>query len=282
MKKTIIFGAGQGARMIFHILNKSEYEITAFADNNADFDGFKIYALPVINAKEAVEQNPEVIYISMLNAGAAEEVAIQLRKLGFNGDIETILEHRKQFDIRAATLNLISREITERNIPGSLAELGVYQGKFAAVMNANFPNRNIYLFDTFEGFDSRDVLIEKSQCFSSAKSGKFSDTSIKKVYRQLPYPEKAIFKQGYFPDSAEDLKEQFALVSLDADLYKPMYEGLKFFYPNMTKGGYIIMHDYNNLQFKGAGEAIRQFCKEQNICLVPLCDLHGSAVIIKG
>lgn len=84
-----------------------------------------------------------------------------------------------------------------------------------------------------------------------------------------------------FPETCKGIDDTFALVSLDADLFKPMYEGLKFFYPRMENGGYIILHDYNNKQYKGTKEAVRMYCKEQNINVVPLCDLHGSAVIIK-
>jgi len=65
-----------------------------------------------------------------------------------------------------------------------------------------------------------------------------------------PHPEKIVIRQGYFPETAVGMpEEQYALVSLDADLYQPMYEGLQYFYPRMSPGGYIILHDYNSKQY---------------------------------
>lgn len=36
--------------------------------------------------------------------------------------------------------------------------------------------------------------------------------------------ENVIIKQGYFPDSAKGVKEEFGFVHLDMDLYVPMLE----------------------------------------------------------
>ena len=75
---------------------------------------------------------------------------------------------------------------------------------------------------------------------------------------------------------------RFCLVSLDADLYAPILSGLIFFYPRLVPGGMILLHDYNNERFRGARQAVEEFEKQYGrLCLVPLCDLHGSAVIVK-
>ena len=47
------------------------------------------------------------------------------------------------------------------------------------------------------------------------------------------------------------------------------------------KGGVIIVHDYNSTQFPGVKRAVKRFCKENDVYLLPICDMHGSAVIIK-
>ena len=48
-----------------------------------------------------------------------------------------------------------------------------------------------------------------------------------------------------------DPVNQYALVHLDADLYSPQFSGLQYFYPRMTPGGVIIIHDCNN-EFSGS------------------------------
>lgn len=187
----------------------------------------------------------------------------------------------KYFDyIRLSTLELLSHEILSNNIPGNLAELGVFKGKFARYMNQYFPDRSFYLFDTFEGFDNRDKQTEQSNNYSSA-SQDFSSTSAKQVLAQMPFPEKCIIKKGYFPESAMSVEDTFALVSLDTDLYEPIYNGLIFFYPRLSKGGYILIHDFNNDHYKGVRDAVKKFCKENNIGYLPIPDKAGTVIICK-
>jgi len=196
------------------------------------------------------------------------------------------LDRKREIDanyfdyIRLSTLELLSFEIKKRNLEGNVAELGVYQGKFARLINKFFPERQLYLFDTFEGFDKRDVIREKSQNLSSGEQD-FSDTSIASVLKQMPFPDKCIPVKGFFPGSAKGIEDSFVLVSLDADLYDPIYAGLNFFYPRLVHGGYILIHDFNNDNYKGSRKAVEQFCVEQHINFIPLPDSGGSAIISK-
>ena len=188
---------------------------------------------------------------------------------------------RNYFDyIRLSTLELVSQEIKRKKLEGSVAELGVYKGKFARYINQYFPDRLLYLFDTFEGFDKRDIVSETRQNFSSGDQD-FSDTSIESVISRMPFPENCRPVKGFFPDSAKGLEEQFVFVSLDTDLYEPIYNGLCFFYPKLADGGYIFVHDFNNDAYKGVRRAVEQFCAEQKISFLPLPDLGGSVIIMK-
>lgn len=188
---------------------------------------------------------------------------------------------RNYFDyIRLATLELASYEIKRKKLEGNLAELGVYKGKFARYLNQYFPDRQLYLFDTFEGFDKRDISSERQKNFSLGDQD-FSDTSVAGVLKQMPFPEKCKPVKGFFPESAREINDQFVLVSLDTDLYEPIYSGLSYFYPRLVAGGYIFIHDFNNDAYKGTREAVERFCGEQNISFLPIPDLGGSVVIIK-
>ncbi len=210
---------------------------------------------------------------------------LQNKRISITGTLDYLHREREidnnYFDyIRLSTLELISFEIKKRNLKGNVAELGVYKGKFAKHINKFFPERKLYLFDTFEGFDNRDITSEKAENFSSGEQD-FSDTSIDFVLKEMPFPDKCIPVKGFFPDSANAIEDSFVLVSLDADLYKPIYAGLNFFYPRVVPGGYIVIHDFNNDNYKGPREAVEQFCSEQNINFVPLPDSGGSAIISK-
>lgn len=186
-----------------------------------------------------------------------------------------------RFDfVRVSTLELVAFEINTKKVQGDVAELGVYKGDFSKDINTVFPDRNLYLFDTFQGFDTRDTQKEKSNKYSTGDQD-FSDTSVELVLSKMPNPKNCIVKKGYFPETATGVDGKFCFVSLDADLYEPIYEGLKFFYPKLQKGGYIFIHDFNNDEYKGAREAVVQFCNENYISYTPIPDGCGTAIIAK-
>jgi O-methyltransferase len=181
--------------------------------------------------------------------------------------------------IRHQTLKLAAGEIHDKKIKGSVAELGVYKGDFAKKINAHFPDKALYLFDTFAGFDKRDVEIE-NKFNGHGKENDFANHNIGLVLKKMKHPENCIVKKGWFPETAKDIEERFAFVSIDADLYEPIYQGLLYFYERLEKGGYIFVHDYNGKLY-GAKEAVQKFSKEFNIPYVPLSDLCGSVVFSK-
>jgi O-methyltransferase len=211
--------------------------------------------------------------------------SLQRKNIFIGGSLDYLQRKRfidqNYFDyIRLSTLELVSNEINRKKLKGNVAELGVYKGKFAKYINQYFPDRILYLFDTFEGFDNRDVSKEIEKSFSSGEQD-FSDTSIEGVLKLMPNSLQCRAIKGFFPESARDINDNFVFVSLDADLYEPIHNGLKFFYPKLVKGGYIFIHDFNNDGYKGSRKAVEQFCIEQNISFVPIPDSGGSAIIAK-
>lgn len=183
--------------------------------------------------------------------------------------------------VREQTMALLGEEIYRKKVQGNVAELGVYQGEFSWKINKVFYDRTLYLFDTFEGFDKKDI--EKDENINQEYAViHLKDTSVQKVLEKLPNPEKCIIKKGYFPDTFDlDSDEKFAFVNIDVDLYTPILEGIKTFYPRLSKGGYIMIHDYNNDFFEGAKQAVIEYCDANNISYVPIPDLLGSVVITK-
>jgi O-methyltransferase len=182
--------------------------------------------------------------------------------------------------VRHETLGLCFEELKAKQVKGNLAELGVYKGDFSKKINLLFPDRKLYLFDTFQGFDKKDVAKEQSNDYSTGTQD-FSDTSVSLVMGKMKYPENCIVRQGFFPETANGLEDTFCFVSLDADLYDPILSGLGYFYPRLERGGYIFVHDFNNEEYKGAREAVVKFCKDNNIGYTPIPDIGGSVIITK-
>lgn len=198
-------------------------------------------------------------------------------------DMEKMSNLTTRDSVRVCSLHAVAAEIYGKSIPGSVAELGVYQGDFAKDINAAFPDRNLYLFDTFQGFNERDKNIDIGGGFSSAAED-FSNTNVDLVLQKMSQPDKVTIRAGYFPESVQDSdrEERFAFVSIDTDLYKPIYDGLQFFYPRLNPGGYIFVHDYNNKEYPGVNAAVKKYCEETSINCFPLIDPCGTGVIAKG
>lgn len=182
--------------------------------------------------------------------------------------------------IRISNFELVVQEIIEKDLNGCVAEVGVYKGEFAKYINKAFPEKRFYLFDTFEGFSAKDIDVESSKDLSDGKQD-FSNTTIEEVLAKMPNRKNCIIKKGYFPESLNDLEESYCFVSLDADLYKPIKDGLEYFYPRLEKGGYIFVHDYNNDLYPGSKLAVREFCQKNNIPYFPITDSWGTVAISK-
>jgi len=279
--KVVIFGSGQGGQMVRRWLS-AESELLAFADNNPANGGNYQDNVKVMSPQEALKLQPELIWISVLNREAEASITSQLVQMGYTKDLIGMSEIRRHVDIRLATLRLLADEIRCRQIPGACAELGVYRGDLAREINALLPDRELFLFDTFEGFADEDIEKEREVVSATkAKVGDFDDTSIELVKSRLPHPEMAHFFKGHFPDSAPDELPSLCLVGLDTDLYEPTRQGLAYFYPRMVSGGTILIHDYNSMQFPGVRQAVREFCTANGLAIIPLPDLHGSAMVVK-
>ncbi len=281
MKRAIIFGAGQAGRMVRQWL-KANVQLVAYADNDLDkqrngFDGLPVYA-----ARRAVDENVDVIIIATLNDEAILAIRKSLFTLGYDGEIRDLKQYKFDYDLRLGTIRLIIEEIKKRDLEGDIAELGVYKGDLAVQLNSQFPDRTLHLFDTFKGFDARDMEAEEDYNPTIKQYQDFSGTSLEEVRARMPHPDKVLFYPGFFPDTLPKHELEFALVSLDVDLYQPTYEGLRYFYPRMVQGGVIVIDDYNSMQYEGVKQAVDAYCKEMEIMVLPLVDIHGACVIVKN
>ena len=143
-----------------------------------------------------------------------------------------------------------------------------------------FSDRKLYLFDTFEGFELKDVKNDKTIGWGE-RIENFNDTSVEEVLSKMPYRDKCIIKKGYFPQTFDLDEEKFAFVNIDLDIYAPIKSALEIFYPRLSKGGYIMVHDYNNIVYNGTAQAVVEYCDKNGISYVPLADMAGSIVITK-
>jgi O-methyltransferase len=177
---------------------------------------------------------------------------------------------------RYATLGLALERVRAEAIAGALAEVGVWRGETSAFLHRLAPERRLYLFDTFTGFEAQDLP-------AGASDARFRDTSAEAVRRRVGPSESVILVPGHVPGTlARAAGERFAMVLLDLDLYEPTRASLEFFYPLLEPGAYLVMHDYNNSESQWACKrAFDEFLAGKPERIVELGDVWGSALIRK-
>ncbi len=135
------------------------------------------------------------------------------------------------------------------------------------------------MFDTFDGFDEKDINMEQKESMTVANYMKGLSEQL--VYEKMPYKHMVEIRTGYFPDTATGIDEKFCFVNLDMDLYKPIYEGIKFFYPKLISGGTLLIHDYFSDAYPNVRQAVEDYEKNYAVQLIrtPIGDDMSIAII---
>lgn len=285
--KAIVFGGKEGSKMVVNEINKTglPVEIIAFANNDENLQREVWFNKPVIDPNKIYSYEFDQIILTTEKTDFIDEMVRQLTvEQNIPKDlINTTLTFSKlQIKARITALKNISELIYENNVSGSTAELGVFQGQFAKHINEYFPDRKLYLFDTFTGFNKQDIKKDLELGVGETildKPYDFTNTGEELVLKQMKFRENCIVKKGYFPETADNVSDKFCFVSLDADLYQPMLAGLKYFYPRLEKGGYIFIHDYFSDIFSGTKKAVLEFTKTEKINYVPLGDDFSICIV---
>jgi O-methyltransferase len=191
------------------------------------------------------------------------------------------IERSYRDKVRFYTIWLQIKRLKAEKIKGAFAELGVYKGETARIIHETDYERKFYLFDTFKGFDEQDLQLE-NRIDKKYSTENFADTNINSVKKFIDGNDNLIFIPGYFPESAADVKEEkYAFVHLDADLYKPTLAALNYFYPKLSPGGVILIHDYNHT-WPGLRKAVDEFLLTIPESPVEIADSYGSVMILRN
>ena len=182
---------------------------------------------------------------------------------------------------RYYTFCLIFDQIVKEKLEGDFLELGVYKGNTGSLLAemARHLGRTAYLLDTYQGFPKQDLAGINVDMEVS-----LTETSLEAV-RDLVGDANVRFIEGYFPNTAEQLpaSASYCLVHLDCDLYAPFHAALRYFYPRLVPGGFLVMHDYSSLSWgRGPEQAIDEFLADKPEKVVPIPDKSGTVVMRKA
>jgi O-methyltransferase len=158
------------------------------------------------------------------------------------------------------------RYLIRHNVPGDMVECGVWRGgSMQAVarqlLKLDVTDRDLYLFDTFEGMPPpTDVDVRwdgksAAQLLESQERTKLiwaeaSLEDVKSGFEALPYPSERIhYIQGKVEDTVPDnVPERIALLRLDTDWYESSLHELEHMYDRLVPGGVLILDDYGYWQ----------------------------------
>ena len=284
-KKIVLYGYCGIAKRIIYSLDPSEYSIEGCVDDNpkyigkSEWGGYEVKPLDSINDfdYDFVIIAPTRHVNTMTNKLKDMKIPESKIVAWNNGCINKL-------DIRMALMRLCMDVIRDRDVKGNCAELGVYKGEFARFINMFLPDRKLYLFDTFEGFKNQKANDEREMELDKNLLDNFTDTDEHIVLESMPYPEKVEICKGIFPKTTRNIidNESFAFVSIDCDLYEPTKDGIDYFVPRLSKGGYVFVHDYGGHMWPGVKEAVDEALGKRNdIAMMPIMDDCLSAVLIK-
>lgn len=277
MDKVIIFGASDTGKRIYEDI-KNEVDIKYFVDEDERKWGCKIVDDKIVKKPESILNNDyDYIFIGVLTYFKEVMKLLKNMKIDRNKIITKYVEIPTE--ARIECLKSIKYLLDEDKVAGTCAELGVYQGNFAKEINKVFYDRKLYLFDTFEGFVDSDCKSEISRGYTNYnKTGYFANTTENMVMEKMKYKENVMICKGFFPRSAIGIEEEWGFVNIDADLYEPTLAGLEYFYPRMLRGGIILVHDYFSKAFYGVKDAVKYYCKNNNISYIPIGDTLSVAI----
>jgi len=170
--------------------------------------------------------------------------------------IRRVRRERKSLLTAYETWTIYATALGHADRPGSMAEVGVFQGVSAKLICEVKGDKPLHLFDTFEG------LPKSSDEDGGVHREKQYACSLESVQDYLKDYEDVHFHKGLFPDSAKDLEEQqFCFAHFDVDLYEGTKGCLEYFYPRMIPGGVMISHDYSILA--GVRQAVDEFLADK-------------------
>lgn len=187
------------------------------------------------------------------------------------------------------------RHVQRAGLAGALVECGVWRGGSmmvvaATLLEVGVRDRELYLFDTFEGMtkpEERDVSIHGqsaperfNELLQPDGSVEWCSASLEDVQRNMAltgYPAERIH---YVCGPVEETlpaqaPEKIALLRLDTDWYASTRHELETLYPRLAPGGVLIVDDYH--WWRGSREAVDEYIAKHELKLY-LCPIGGGGV----
>jgi O-methyltransferase len=160
---------------------------------------------------------------------------------------------------------LLARSVLD--VPGCVVECGVWRGgMIAGIAEVLGPDRDYFLFDSFEGLPKAQQLDGESMAAWQRNVGsttyfdncRASEDEARTAMQMAGVP-RSVTVKGWFERTVPSFKppSPIALLRLDGDLYESTKVCLESLYEHVAANGLIVIDDYGT--WEGCARAVNEF-----------------------
>jgi predicted O-methyltransferase YrrM len=163
-------------------------------------------------------------------------------------------------------------EVIQQSVPGNLIETGVWRGGATIFMRAVLKaygdrTRIVWVADSFAGLPPPDLQRYPRDAGADFHTQQHMVVSLEQVKANFAMydllDDQVQFLPGWFRDTLPTAPiDQLSVMRLDADMYESTMDALRYLYPKLSPGGYVIVDDYSVPYCRAAVEDYR---REQGI-----------------
>jgi hypothetical protein len=187
-----------------------------------------------------------------------------------------------------------TRHVVKHGLPGAIVECGVWRGgatvaAIRALQRMGVTDREIYLYDTFEGMnepgvhdvrhDGEPAILKFNRLRIDRDRSDWCRADLEGVQQAVlatGYPAKRIhFIKGKVEETIPGrAPKQIAVLRLDTDWYESTRHELEHLFPRLVSGGLLLLDDYGYWQ--GARRAVDEYLEaNQDPLFLARCDDTG-------
>jgi rhamnosyltransferase subunit B len=205
-----------------------------------------------------------------------------LRSLGMDypPDAETMIGLHRLDNLERCIVSVLRRDV-----PGDLAETGVWRGGAAIFMRAVLKaygdaGRKVWLADSFRGFPRPDAVNypadRGNNLWAFPQLAVPLETVKDNFARYGLLDERVRFLAGWFGDTLPAAPiDRLAVLRLDGGMYESTIVALRSLYHRVSPGGFVIVDDYCGVP--ACRQAVDDFRAEQDV-VAPLCPIDWTGV----
>lgn len=167
------------------------------------------------------------------------------------------------------------------SLDGDFVECGVSTGFLSSAimqhLEWNKLGKRFFLFDTYEGLDSRFVSDTEAE---DGRLNWYSNVKFDKVRKNFQEFEDVHLVKGTVPETLSEVEiSRVCYLSLDMNCTEPEIAALSYFWDKLVPGGFVLLDDYAYSGYEEQHFAFNEFAKNHAVGILTLPT--GQGLILK-